>query len=104
VPNYKNVTWYIPDMASDENSGYNHTRRRSVYQSMDQPLSHYYIASSHNTYIESHQLKVWRGSEEGERERGERGRERGAKGGRERERRENLILFFFFFFSFLFVG
>ena len=45
-------------MASEENSGYEYERRNKVYQRMDQPLTHYYIASSHNTYIESHQLKV----------------------------------------------
>ena len=66
-------------MVSEENSGYNDARRRNVYQSMDQPLTHYYIASSHNTYIESHQLKVG----------GERGRERGeGERGREGEGRE----------------
>ena len=34
----------------------NPTHTSTVYQDMTQPLTHYYIATSHNTYVAKHQL------------------------------------------------
>ncbi|GMH67817.1 hypothetical protein TL16_g04777, partial [Triparma laevis f. inornata] len=42
---------------SGENSAYAIENTTNVYQDMNQPLSHYWCASSHNTYCESDQLK-----------------------------------------------
>ena len=43
-------------LSSDINCVFNHWRTHQVYQPMDKPLTHYYIASSHNTCLEGHQL------------------------------------------------
>lgn len=51
---YNGFAEYI---TSAENSAYNAAHRSAIYQDMTQPLSHYYIASSHNTYLEGDQLK-----------------------------------------------
>ena len=44
-------------LSSGENNAFAIETTASAYQDMDQPLSHYWCASSHNTYCESDQLK-----------------------------------------------
>ena len=43
-------------MFSDHQDILDQSKVRLIYQNMDQPLSHYWIASSHNTYLLGNQL------------------------------------------------
>ncbi|GMI27819.1 hypothetical protein TeGR_g9413, partial [Tetraparma gracilis] len=44
-------------LTSSENCAYSLEKQTRVYQDMSQPISHYWCASSHNTYCETDQLK-----------------------------------------------
>eukprot|EP00730_Choanoeca_flexa_P005512 TRINITY_DN11963_c0_g1_i1.p1 TRINITY_DN11963_c0_g1~~TRINITY_DN11963_c0_g1_i1.p1 ORF type:complete len:1115 (+),score=324.74 TRINITY_DN11963_c0_g1_i1:98-3442(+) len=50
------IDGFVAMLTSMTNTAFNPKHMAEVYQDMDQPLSHYFIASSHNTYLESDQL------------------------------------------------
>lgn len=46
---------FLMYLLSDEGSIFNSSHRK-VYQDMTQPLSHYFVSSSHNTYLMEDQI------------------------------------------------
>eukprot|EP01136_Pigoraptor_vietnamica_P034057 Opistho-1_new@97604 len=54
--NYLSLDGFTKYLMSKENSVIK-PLHRTVYQDMSQPMSHYFIASSHNTYLTGHQLR-----------------------------------------------
>lgn len=50
------VDGFLMYLVSREGSIFN-PERRGLFQDMSQPLAHYYISSSHNTYLMEDQLK-----------------------------------------------
>ncbi|GFT52510.1 1-phosphatidylinositol 4,5-bisphosphate phosphodiesterase delta-4 [Nephila pilipes] len=55
IPEYLSLEGFQSLMLSPDQNIFN-KKHRIIYQDMTQPLSHYYIASSHNTYLISGQL------------------------------------------------
>lgn len=49
------IDGFLMYLASAEGSIF-HPRQQSLYQDMTQPLNHYFISSSHNTYLMEDQL------------------------------------------------
>ncbi|KAF2355359.1 Phosphatidylinositol-specific phospholipase C X domain [Trinorchestia longiramus] len=54
--NFLTLDGFYHLLLSDAFNIYNHEHQSNVHQSMDEPLSHYFISSSHNTYLTGHQL------------------------------------------------